>query len=41
MGGICERKSFKDHFRNCPEDAVDLLDKILVLDPDRRFKKII
>lgn len=36
MSGICERKSFKDYFLNCPEDAVDLLDKILVLDPDRR-----
>lgn len=36
MGGVYARKSFFEYFRNCPEDAVDLLDRILVMDPDRR-----
>lgn len=36
-GGLpCQRKNFKREFPTIPEDAVDMLDKILVLDPDRR-----
>lgn len=37
-GGPCGRKNFHECFKQfaIPEEAVDLLDKILVLDPDRR-----
>lgn len=37
MCGICLRKNFKEYFKNFPPEAVDLLDRILVLDPDRRL----
>ncbi|KAL3095599.1 hypothetical protein niasHT_024425 [Heterodera trifolii] len=37
MGGFCERKDFRQVFAHCPEDAVDLLNKLLVMDPDRRI----
>lgn len=37
MGGVFLRKNFKEYFKHFPADAVDLLDRILVLDPDRRY----
>jgi p38 MAP kinase len=41
MGGVCERKKFHEHFHSLentiPDEAINLLDKILVLDPDRRI----
>jgi hypothetical protein len=36
MSGLCERKCFQRVFAQCSADAVDLLDRLLVLDPDRR-----
>lgn len=32
----CQRKNFNDYFRGLPANAIDLLDKILVIDPDQR-----
>ncbi|CAD5227072.1 unnamed protein product [Bursaphelenchus xylophilus] len=37
LGGGCVRQDFRKYFAGLPEDAIDLLDKILVLDPDRRI----
>ncbi|KAH7702237.1 CMGC/MAPK protein/P38 protein kinase [Aphelenchoides avenae] len=37
MGGNRQRANFGEFFRGVPADAVDLLDKLLVLDPDRRI----
>ena len=36
MGEGAQRQDFKVFFKDCSEDAVDLLDKLLVLDPDKR-----
>lgn len=36
MGDGAERKDFREVFQGYPMDAVDLLDRLLVLDPDRR-----
>lgn len=37
LGGGCRRRDFRQVFAGLPEDAIDLLDKILVLDPERRI----
>ncbi|KAI1714599.1 protein kinase domain-containing protein [Ditylenchus destructor] len=38
MGGYAQRKNFREFFRQpIPDDAVDLLNKILMLDPDKRI----
>jgi p38 MAP kinase len=37
LGGQYERKDFQDYFRGLPVDAINLLDKILVMDPDKRI----
>lgn len=39
MGGNRQRANFGEFFRGVPADAVDLLDKLLVLDPDRRYER--
>lgn len=36
LGGECERKEFNAYFKELPPEAIDLLDKILVMDPDKR-----
>jgi hypothetical protein len=36
MSGTGDRKNFFRVFAESPRDAVDLLDKLLVLDPDKR-----
>ncbi|KAI6176185.1 Mitogen-activated protein kinase [Aphelenchoides bicaudatus] len=35
--GHFERKNFDNYFQSLPPEAIDLLDKILVLDPDQRI----
>ncbi|KAE9553777.1 hypothetical protein FO519_002998 [Halicephalobus sp. NKZ332] len=37
MGEGAQRQDFKVFFKECSEDAVDLLDKLLILDPDKRI----
>lgn len=37
MGEGRIRQDFRKNFRGQPDDAIDLLDKFLVLDPDRRY----
>ncbi|CAD5221832.1 unnamed protein product [Bursaphelenchus okinawaensis] len=37
LGGGCVRQDFRQYFAGMPSDAIDLLDKILVLDPDSRI----
>lgn len=34
--GKANRKNFAEYFHGLPTDAIDLLDRILVLDPDQR-----
>lgn len=36
LGGQCDRRDFNSYFNGLPADAIDLLDKILVMDPDKR-----
>jgi|EndMetStandDraft_8_1072994.scaffolds.fasta_scaffold1201955_2 hypothetical protein len=36
--GKFQRKNFAEYFQTLPAEAIDLLDKILVLDPDQRYK---
>lgn len=40
MSGFCERKDFHQFFAftKCQPEAIDLLDRLLVLDPDRRLR---
>ncbi|KAI6234577.1 CMGC/MAPK/P38 protein kinase [Aphelenchoides fujianensis] len=37
MAGQCARRDFKEYFKGISADAVDLIDRLLVLDSDRRI----